>query len=104
MLPNKIEPFSNSELRIDWNEGKESFHVPYVEVRFQCPCAGCVNELTGERMITKERISENVRPLSVSVVGRYAIKIDWSDGHSTGMYDFDRLYEICRSSGKPLPQ
>ena len=34
---------------------------------------------------------EDVHPLKIQPVGRYAIQIDWSDGHSTGIYSFSRL-------------
>jgi len=36
-----------------------------------------------------------VVPLKVSLVGAYAIRIDWSDGHSTGIYTYEFLWEIC---------
>jgi DUF971 family protein len=32
---------------------------------------------------------------SVEPVGQYAIRIFWNDGHSTGMYSFDHLRNIC---------
>jgi len=28
-------------------------------------------------------------------VGSYAIRIDWSDGHKTGIYSFDHFRRIC---------
>jgi DUF971 family protein len=28
-------------------------------------------------------------------VGRYAIRFHWSDGHSTGIYTFEQLRELC---------
>jgi DUF971 family protein len=33
--------------------------------------------------------------VSVALVGAYGIKIQWSDGHSTGIYTFERLLESC---------
>jgi DUF971 family protein len=33
--------------------------------------------------------------LHVEEVGSYAIRIDWSDGHGTGIYSFDHLRRIC---------
>ena len=36
-----------------------------------------------------------LRMLSVEAVGGYAIRIDWSDGHNTGIYSFDHLRRIC---------
>ena len=33
-------------------------------------------------------------PQRIESVGRYALQIDWSDGHSTGIYPFARLREL----------
>jgi DUF971 family protein len=99
--PSKIEPFSPTEMFIEWNQ-KERFSVPYVEIRYYCPCAGCVDEHTGERTIEHSSINPDIRPTNAQLVGRYAIQIDWSDGHSTGMYHYDRLRELCEKQGKKL--
>jgi DUF971 family protein len=40
-------------------------------------------------------VPEDIIPVSISLVGAYAIKIDWSDGHNTGIYAFDSLMDIC---------
>jgi DUF971 family protein len=53
-----------------------------------------VNETTGERMISIESIDPNVRLVSVSPVGRYALHFQWSDGHGTGLYSFDTLHKL----------
>ena len=39
-------------------------------------------------------VPEDVHPLKLETVGRYALQIDWSDGHSTGIYPFRRLREL----------
>ena len=36
-----------------------------------------------------------LKMLSVEPVGSYAIRINWSDGHSTGIYSFDHFRKIC---------
>jgi DUF971 family protein len=36
-----------------------------------------------------------LKMLHVEQVGHYAIKIDWSDGHNTGIYSFEHLRKIC---------
>jgi DUF971 family protein len=35
------------------------------------------------------------RARSAQAVGHYAIKIDFTDGHSTGIYSFDYLRTMC---------
>jgi DUF971 family protein len=97
--PTKVEPLNATEILIAWNDGAE-FSAPYFEVRYFCPCAGCVDEHTGKRTIKKESIRPEVKPVSVQPVGRYAIQFTWSDGHATGIYHFETLRKICETAGK----
>ncbi len=62
-----------------------------VELRKQCPCAVCVDEMTGKRKLDVGAVSDSVRPKKVESVGRYALKIDFNDNHTTGIYSFDSL-------------
>ncbi|CAM6053773.1 unnamed protein product [Sphagnum tenellum] len=103
LLPTHLEPLSPIELHIRWNNG-ENYALPYSEIRYYCPCAGCIDEHTGERTIQKSSIDPAIRPIGVHPIGRYAIQFNWSDGHSTGMYHFDRLMELCQKQGRSLPQ
>ena len=60
-----------------------------------CPCAGCVDEMTGVRMLTEAMVPEGVYPLAIEYVGRYALQFYWSDGHSTGIYSFELLRRLA---------
>ncbi len=100
-IPKQIEPYSKTEFYIVWNNG-DSFSLPYREVRFYCPCAQCVDEFTGKRTISKEALPEDIRPLSLSLVGKYAVQINWSDYHKTGIYHYDRLLEMCIKYGQKI--
>lgn len=99
--PTQVEKHSPTEMKLAWNTG-ETFAIPFVEIRFQCPCAVCVDEKTGVRVLKRESIAADIRPTAVTPVGRYALQIVWSDRHSTGMYGFDRLYEISKEHGKSI--
>ena len=99
--PRAIEPLNEREIRILWADGK-AFALPSFELRFACPCAGCVDEHTGVRTLKRENLPLDIRPTGMEPVGRYAIQVRWSDGHQTGMYAFDRLHELCRSHGRAL--
>ncbi len=99
--PTRVEKHSPTEMRLDWNSG-ESFAVPFVDLRFECPCAGCVDEHSGERIIRRENVRPDVRPVDVRTVGRYALQIGWSDGHATGIYHFDTLLAASRKYGRRL--
>ena len=93
-IPTKIEFANQPEIQIEWNDGKKS-NFPAKALRLACPCAGCVNELTGQRMLSPDRIPENIRAVAVNPVGRYALQIVWSDGHATGLYGFDLLRKLA---------
>lgn len=80
-------------LNIIWTDLKES-RYDVVELRRNCPCALCVDELTGKRKFKDSDIAESVRPTRISSVGRYAVKIDFSDKHNTGLYSFERLRSL----------
>jgi DUF971 family protein len=78
---------------ITWDDDKV-MRYPNRYLRSMCPCAQCVNELTGERMISLESIDPAVRILNVDPVGRYALHFQWSDGHGTGLYSFNTLQKL----------
>jgi DUF971 family protein len=40
-------------------------------------------------------VPEDITPRALQSVGRYAIQIEWSDGHDTGIYPFERLRELA---------
>lgn len=101
LTPKKIEGHSPFEMLISWNSG-EQYVVPYVELRFACPCAGCVDEHTGRRTLLRENISPEIKPTGAEIVGRYAVQFHWNDGHATGMFHFDRLHALCQDHGRRL--
>lgn len=93
--PTKVAPLDDLNLYIEFDSGEKSV-IPYLDLRFECPCATCVDEITGQRTLRKEDLNANVKPISIAMVGRYALQITWNDGHNTGMYHFDRLYQLAK--------
>ena len=93
-IPKEISRSGSDAIRILWRDGHESVYSPR-PLRLKCPCAGCVDEWTGRRTITSGDVSEDVVPLSVNLVGRYGVRIHWSDGHSDGIYTFELLRGLC---------
>jgi ATP-binding protein involved in chromosome partitioning len=85
---------SPSDVRILWKDGHESIYTGYA-LRLGCRCAVCVEEMSGDKRLRTESISKDVYPLSIDPVGRYAIRFQWSDGHSTGIYTFELIRELC---------
>ncbi len=86
-----------ASLRIAWGDGHECrYEAP--ALRRACPCAQCVNEWTGERMLKPEAISDDLTIRDAEIVGRYALNFKWSDGHETGIYSFRYLRELCEKT------
>jgi ATP-binding protein involved in chromosome partitioning len=103
--PQKIEQAGPDALRIAWADGA-TFVYPVRGLRLSCACAHCVDEWTGANLLDPDSIPDDIHPVAVQSVGRYALQIDWSDGHSTGIYTFERLREladlgIARPEGVP---
>ncbi len=87
---NKLWQKSPETFSIQWSDGNIS-EYNLRDLQRQCPCAGCVDEKTGQRLSSAKHVDENVRARSISNVGRYAIRIDFSSGCSTGIFSFDML-------------
>ena len=90
-------------LQIRWDDGQESSFAPRY-LRGNCPCAGCVEEWTGRRTVSEETLPVDIKPNGMSPVGRYAVQIDWSDGHNTGIYSWDYLLKLRDDSARTAPQ
>lgn len=96
--PVEIERLADGTVRVKWIDGHEGLYAPRY-LRANCRCAGCVEEWTGRRLVVVDQIPTDIRPLRLSAVGTYAIHIEWSDGHDTGIYAFDLLRSICPCAG-----
>ena len=92
--PVEIRRSEDHEILVAWADGHRSVY-PTKMLRELCPCAGCVHELTGQRLLDPRTVRPDIRADEIALVGRYAIRIRWSDGHSTGIYTFERLREWC---------
>ena len=80
---------------IEWDTAGHAGFFPARPLRLACPCAACIEEMTGRPLLDPGTIDADVRPLNVALVGAYGIKVEWSDGHGTGIYTFERLLAQC---------
>ena len=69
-----------------------------------CPCAGCkqerAEESAGKKPLLKVLPRDYEGELVISaadLVGNYALKLTWSDGHDTGIYSFSYLRQLVSS-------
>ena len=94
MMPLDVRQQDERTLAVSWPDGHESFY-PCEYLRKNCRCAECVDEWTGQRRLDPAQVSPDVHPIQIQGVGRYGLRIHWSDGHNAGIYTFQRLREIC---------
>ena len=93
-VPSAIEQRDPRTLSIRWTDGAESL-IDVRALRLACGCASCVDEWSGEPLLAVDAIPADVAPVGIESVGRYAIQINWSDGHNTGIYPFERLRTLA---------
>jgi DUF971 family protein len=113
LIPAKLDLKRDEKLEILWKDGLRSFYT-LSYLRSMCPCAMCKTVREGRdphNLISPEpakKVSLTVlpgnysRPLSVvkaQMVGNYAIQIDWSDEHTSGIYSFEYLRSISPPGG-----
>ena len=91
--PTAIRQGGPNQLAIEWQDGHRSVYDVRA-LRLACACAACVDEWTGDQRLDPAAVPEDVKPLRIESVGRYAIQIAWSDGHESGIYPFVRLREL----------
>jgi DUF971 family protein len=101
--PEHIAISKSKGIKIDWKDRHRSeYALEYL--RDECPCASCTgahgtvpqkSDYSAETSNPFQMYKPVLKMLNVEQVGGYAIRIDWSDGHNTGIYSFDHLRRIC---------
>ncbi len=95
LLVRKIDQLDKYTLGIEWVDGHCS-RWRLSHLRRHCPCAGCVDEWTGKALIDPTRVDDEIGATTIESVGQYALTVHFSDGHSTGIYSFALLRELCQ--------
>lgn len=91
-------------LRIAWADGRRSA-IPLAELRKACPCAGCRAERESASphslpvMASSAEQQRMVTVADIELVGRYALRVRWADGHDTGLYDYALLRRLGTLEG-----
>ena len=88
---------SAGEFTVEWADGHRSvYRLPWM--RSVCPCASCREE---RRQAEEDPLRLAVGPPpdpkvdSAELVGNYAIRFTWADGHGNGIYGFSSLRASC---------
>jgi ATP-binding protein involved in chromosome partitioning len=93
-VPEEVRLDDDGTVHLHWSDGHDGRHRAY-DLRLACPCAECVDEDTGQRVLDPAKVAMDVRVESVQRVGRYALAFQFSDGHGTGIFRYQLLRELC---------
>ena len=90
-LPTEIKLHQVSRiLEISFEDGK-TFHLPCEFLRVHSPSAEVRGHGPGQE--TLQAGKKDVEIKAVEPVGNYAVQLSFSDGHNTGLYSWDILYD-----------
>jgi DUF971 family protein len=97
--PARLDLQKDAGLRLTYADGSGGF-LGIGRLRSMCPCAGCREnrEQQAAKPTRLQVLGEATDvPLSVvraELVGNYALKVTWSDGHAAGIYSFAYLRSL----------
>ena len=81
-------------LELTWSDFAVT-RASYRTLRGECPCAVCRDEWTGARILDPTTIRDDLKVEGLEAVGSYAVRIAWSDGHSSGLYTWENLRRLA---------
>ena len=101
----KIHVSNGAGVDVVWADGHAS-HYEFAYLREECPCATCNDAREKKASLGKlasplksspalPMFTPKPRAQAATQVGNYAIQISFTDGHSTGIYSYDHLRNIC---------
>ena len=90
--PTEIKLHQKSRvLEISFDDGK-AFRLPYEFLRVHSPSAEVRGHGPGQEVLQTGK--RNVEITRAEPVGSYAVQLCFSDGHETGIYSWDLLYQF----------
>jgi DUF971 family protein len=99
IAPTSLDLNRAEGLRIAWSDGRASFY-PVAHLRRWSPSAEARetrDELKANPLAVLPGGNQSSGPLraaSMELIGNYAVRITFSDGHRTGLYTWDWLRSI----------
>ena len=79
------------QLEVRWADGTR-YELPCEYLRVYSPSAEVRGHSGGEPLLVGGKREVNID--AVEPVGRYAVRLRFSDGHDTGLYSWDVLHEL----------
>jgi DUF971 family protein len=79
-------------LDVAFDDGQR-FELPFEYLRVYSPSAEVRGHGPGQE--TLQLGKHEVQVVNVDPIGNYAVRLVFDDGHDTGLYSWDYLYELC---------
>jgi DUF971 family protein len=93
LIPQSLVVHQQSKvLELGYEDGS-NYRLPFEFLRVVSPSAEVRGHGPGQE--TLQTGKRNVSILSVEPVGHYAIKPTFTDGHDSGLFSWEYLYELC---------
>ena len=70
------------------------FRLPCEYLRVHSPSAEVQGHGPGQRVLVAGKSGVNIR--GIRPVGQYAVQLEFDDGHDSGLYSWQTLYELGR--------
>jgi ATP-binding protein involved in chromosome partitioning len=85
--------FDNENQEITFFQGEKEKTYTFKDLRLNCKCAYCVDEVSGEQLFFEENCDPNIKINHSFKVGHYAQGIEWLENGKThqSMYSFKDL-------------
>jgi len=92
--PKQIKVTEKNRLLITWDDDSQS-EISLKYLRDECPCANCKGETILFKTMRPARVKFDTpgkyEIRNIEIVGGYAARITWKDGHNTGNYRWEYL-------------
>ena len=82
----------SQELEVSYADGN-SYRLPSEYLRVYSPSAEVKGHGPGQEVLQTGKIK--VAIIDIKPVGHYALQLVFDDGHDTGLYAWDYLYDLC---------
>ncbi|MGD9583464.1 MAG: gamma-butyrobetaine hydroxylase-like domain-containing protein [Lysobacterales bacterium] len=81
-------------LEVRFDSG-ETFHLPCEYLRVHSPSAEVQGHGPGQRVLQFGKQGVNIR--AIHPIGHYAVQLAFDDGHDSGLFSWDTLYDLGRN-------
>ena len=101
----QLTRFERRELDVQLTYADDSeYSVTYDDLRHSCPCAKCSpmrNEDESSKTLRRQVEALPKEKPKVRIVGNYALGFEWTQGCSSGIFRFERIWDLAHYHYKP---